>query len=89
MTDFIDPPIAGRSFPAPPTMQTGTPVENGMYVAYVDPDVPGIPFAGRRLLMFIDNRWGYLSSDQYYRGAVCGYVGPLPAMSIGDIKPKD
>jgi hypothetical protein len=28
-------------------------------------------------LMWFDGRWGYLGSDQRYRGEVAGWAGPL------------
>lgn len=62
-------------------IQEGDPTINGMYVAYVHPDVT-IPYAKKEFLIWIDNRWGYCGSDQWYRGKVYGWIGPLPALKF-------
>lgn len=59
------------------------PAQNGLYVAYVDPDMD-VPFSAKLLLMWMDGRWGYPGSDQNYRGTVYGWVGPLPAMRLSE-----
>lgn len=64
-------------------MRDGDPIANGLYVAYVNPEVP-VPFAEKRLLTFINGEWGYLGSDQKYRDHVYGYIGPLPALRLDD-----
>lgn len=64
-------------------VREGNPPINGMYVAYVDPDMR-IPFAKKMLLMWIDGQWGYPGSFAHYRGPVYGYIGPLPAMRLID-----
>lgn len=64
-------------------MRCGSPIENGLYVAYVNPDID-LPFAEKKLLTYVDGDWGYLGSDQIYRGHVYGYIGPLPALRLGD-----
>lgn len=66
----------------------GNPTEPGMYVAYVDPDIP-IPFAQKMFLMWIDGKWGYCCSSEYYRGNVYGWVGPLPAMKLTNLTQED
>ena len=57
------------------------PVVDGLYVAYVDPDLD-IPYAQKIFLMWMNNRWGYPGSDQKYRGNVYGWLGPIPAMKL-------
>ncbi len=58
------------------TYETGTPTERGVYACRIDhPDMPGV--LKDIFLMFIESRWGYLGSDQPFRGAVHGWIGPL------------
>jgi hypothetical protein len=61
----------------------GSPEEPGLYVAYVRSGFT-TSYAEKMLLMNIDGRWGYPSSDQNYRGEVLGWIGPLPAMRINE-----
>lgn len=63
-------------------IEEGTPPKNGMYVAYVEE--MGIRFCQKMLLMWIDGKWCYLSSDQKYRGHAYGWIGPLSKLEIGD-----
>lgn len=61
------------------------PVKNGMYVVYTgDQYIRGYP--DRKLLMFINKRWGYPNSDQMFYGKVHGWIGPLPAPKISDLE---
>lgn len=58
------------------------PITPGLYLIYTDPDLD-VPFAKRTLMMWTaEKRWGYLSSDQYFRGHVYGWFGPIPAMKL-------
>jgi len=61
----------------------GDPTENGMYVAYVDP-VMNIPYADKKLLMFINGKWGYRSSSEDYSGCIYGWIGPIPALKFDE-----
>lgn len=61
----------------------GDPTENGMYVAYA---LPVDSSMEKILLMFIDGKWGYARSDQwyirsnqFYKGKIIGWIGPLPS----------
>lgn len=62
------------------TIETGTPISNGMYVAYVEGPLKN--FLKKELLMWVQNKWSYPSSDQNYRGQIYGWIGPLPALKI-------
>lgn len=62
---------------------TGTPPCPGVYACRVDHrQLPGL-YADLFLMWCSDgrgnvlNRWGYLGSDQLFRGPVYGWVGPL------------
>lgn len=52
------------------------PTETGVYACRVPMDV-NPDLLEDKFLMWIDGRWGYLRSDQYYRGVVLGWIGPL------------
>lgn len=67
-------------------IQTGIPSKSGTYVAYTDDKNPMYP--KKKLLMYVDNKWGYPSSDQMYRGVIFGWIGPLPTPSIENLKYK-
>lgn len=56
--------------------ETDDPTENGVYACRVPRvNVPGL--YEDEFLMWYDGRWGYLGSDQRYRGEVFGWIGPL------------
>lgn len=55
-----------------------TPQHNGMYVCYTE-DLPG-NLTDKILLTYINGKWSYPGSDQYYRGKIIAYLGPLPAI---------
>lgn len=59
------------------------PEKDGMYVVYHD-EGHGIPFAAKELLVWTGGRWGYPSSDQFFRpvGSIVGYIGPIPALRL-------
>lgn len=59
----------------------GEPNDTGLYVAYVDSDMPS---AERILLMWMHGRWSYPFSDQFYRSHVYGRAGPLPVLPLED-----
>jgi hypothetical protein len=56
--------------------ETDTPTETGVYACRVPDDIR-LGLAKDVFLMWFDSRWGYLGSDQRYRGEVLGWVGPL------------
>jgi hypothetical protein len=67
-----------------PLVDDGTPPrETGVYVAYVN-HMHITTHAGREMLFYDAQakRWGYLGSDQWYRGHVYGWIGPLPTMKF-------
>ena len=54
----------------------GIPTEVGVYaVRILDP--LGSGRLVDKFFIWINNKWGYLSSDQNYRGEVLGWIGPL------------
>ncbi len=55
-----------------------TPTYSGQYVAYVKSNSPEI--LDKKILTYIDGIWSHPGSDQKFRGAVYGFVGPLPAI---------
>ena len=57
------------------------PSHNGVYLAYVAPDLQ-VRFAKKILLTFVNDEWTYSGSDQRYRDKIFGYIGPLPAYEI-------
>lgn len=59
------------------------PTKDGLYVAYVNPDWK-VPYAKRKLLMYLDGKWSYPLSDQNYRDTIYGCIGPLPALRFED-----
>lgn len=49
----------------------------GVYACRVDSDLlPG--FHDDVFLLWHGRRWSYLGSDQYFRGKVHSYIGPIP-----------
>lgn len=60
---------------------TGTPVKNGQYLCWVNPDFD-IPFAKIIQLMWIDGRWSYPNSAERYRDHIYQFAGPLPALRL-------
>lgn len=65
-------------------IKNGNPPENGMYVVYVDHRYV-CAYPDKKLLMYVNGRWGYLNSDQNFRGKVHGWIGPLPMPSLKDL----
>lgn len=58
------------------TYNAGTPTETGVYACRVPcDDMPG--FFEDKFLMWFSGKWGYIGSDQNYRGEVAGWIGPL------------
>ncbi|WOB06516.1 hypothetical protein [Piscinibacter gummiphilus] len=60
-----------------PAYDSGKPTKTGVYAVRVD-DPMGSGLMKDMFLMWIEGRWGYLGSDQFFRGAVHGWIGPLP-----------
>ena len=60
------------------------PIKEGMYVAYVDTEID-IPFAERKILLFLDGIWSYPGSSENFRGHVYAWVGPLPTIELKDL----
>ena len=58
--------------------QTGEPHEVGVYACRVLGEVGLYENIEDVFLMWIDGKWAYLSSDQYCRKGVVGWLGPLP-----------
>jgi hypothetical protein len=52
------------------------PSEPGVYACRVRGDFPP-PLLTDIFLMWDGKRWSYLGSDQFYRGQVYGFLGPL------------
>ena len=67
-------------------VQTGTPTKQGMYIIYEGDSFPGLPH--KQLMMWINNRWGYPSSTENYRGNVLGWIGPLPTPTLEELVNK-
>lgn len=57
-----------------------SPVQTGLYLIFADPKV-GI-HTTRMLMLWINDRWCYPSSDQNYRGKVYGWLGPIPWVTV-------
>lgn len=58
--------------------ETGTPEQVGVYACRVPlNDHEELPLLDDVFLMWYENKWWYLGSDQWYRGDVLGFVGPL------------
>jgi hypothetical protein len=54
---------------------TDDPTERGVYACRVPHELPGL--YKDEFLSWINGKWGYLGSDQNYRGEVIGWIGPL------------
>lgn len=63
------------------TYNTGEPEEVGVYACRVPMELPGLHTD--IFLFWINGKWGYLGSDQNYRGTVVGWVGPLQRTRAG------
>lgn len=61
-------------------LEKGRPLKNGHYICWVDQK--GLPYANKLFLIWHDGRWSYPSSDQFYRGHVYQFMGPLPALKL-------
>lgn len=58
----------------------GDPTETGVYACRVDhPRMSG--FCADAFLMWFNGEWGFLNSDQRFRGEVHGWIGPLPRLN--------
>lgn len=65
-------------------IQTGRPEKEGTYVTYIDEGVSSYP--EKKLLIWDNIDWWYPCSDQFYRGIVYGWIGPLPSPKIDNLK---
>jgi len=68
-------------------VQTGEPVEEGLYVTFVDALIE--KNTQRILLLYVQGLWGYPGSDQLYRGKIYGWIGPLPLKTKKDFEKQD
>ena len=67
-------------------LRRGKPAKVGMYVAYTEfLEELDMKFPMKKLLMWSGGRWCYPSSDQFFRGNVLGWIGPLPSPTIEDL----
>jgi hypothetical protein len=66
-------------------VREGKPKEPGVYVAYVNDEVP-TPFAFRTLLFWDGEQWYHQFSDARYREHVYQWIGPLPVLRLEDDK---
>ena len=59
--------------------KTGKPTERGVYACRVDDldAVEDFRLLTDVFLMWYDEKWWYLKSDQSFRGPVHGWVGPM------------
>lgn len=55
--------------------QKGTPTERGVYAVRVKSEYPGI--WEDKFLTWYNDEWSYCGSDQFYRGEVDYFIGPL------------
>ena len=56
--------------------ETDDPTERGVYACRIPKEnLPGL--FEDKFLIWHEGQWGYLGSDQKYRGVVAGWVGPL------------
>ena len=59
--------------------EIGLPQDTGVYACRVD-DPHGRGLVVDIFLMWFNGRWCYLNSDQFFRGEVHGWIGPLPRL---------
>jgi hypothetical protein len=55
----------------------GNPVAAGVYACRVPLYANNDQICKDEFLMWMDGRWSYVGSDQFYRGEVKGWIGPL------------
>lgn len=55
--------------------ERGTTTKTGVYACRVPAEFQG--FLKDVFLLWMDDYWSYLCSDQRYRGEILGFVGPL------------
>jgi hypothetical protein len=53
------------------------PTETGVYACRVPHETMPDLFKEDIFLLWMKGRWSYPGSDQYYRGHVAGWIGPL------------
>lgn len=56
---------------------TGEPTENGVYACRVPLAPVRLGLLEDKFLLWYKDSWKRLGSDQNYRGAVMGWIGPL------------
>lgn len=67
-------------------IQTGIPKKNGVYVTYIElHDEIKYKYPDKILLTYINGVWNYPRSDQFFRGNVLGWIGPLPSPTIDEL----
>jgi len=69
-------------------IQTGAPIKNGMYVAYVEEGVSIFP--KKEFATWSNDIWNRPGTDQPFRHKmIYGWVGPLPEPNITNLRYKD
>ena len=68
-------------------IQTGKPTKIGTYIVYGDAGNDQWPRMD--LLVWHSNRWNRPGSDQLFRPIVYGWIGPLPAPNVANLKYKE
>ena len=66
-------------------IKTGSPSQNGMYIAYVEPAMELSIWPDKMFLSWYEGQWYHRGSDQKYRGEVFGHIGPVPSMRMRDL----
>lgn len=59
--------------------ETGNPEKTGVYACRI-PDVKMPGFGTDIFLIWMNDKWGYLGSSEWFRGEVIGWIGPLPRL---------
>lgn len=59
--------------------EIGLPQKAGVYACRAD-DPRGSGLVVDIFLTWFNGRWRYIHSDQYFRGEVHGWIGPLPRL---------
>lgn len=61
-------------------IQEGNPVRPGLYVAWVNSNVTHR--WAEKIFLTWTGHWAFPLSDQFYRGHVYQWLGPLPALEL-------
>ena len=68
-------------------INTGSPVANGVYVAYVDSRVcKDFPHPDKVFLAWNDGYWYQRGCTEKYKATVHGWIGPMPTERIVDLQ---